>query len=74
MTSEGDLTTQQWREILDEYDDLCAYCDEPYSHIEHVLPLSRGGQHTASNVVPACSACNLSKGAKTPDEWISQLN
>jgi hypothetical protein len=26
-----------------------------------MLPISRGGRYTASNVVPACGSCNASK-------------
>jgi len=48
----------------------CFYCeDRPYEHLEHCIPLSRGGTHTKDNLVPACASCNLSKGTKTPDEW-----
>lgn len=50
----------------------CAYCpaelgDRP--HLDHVVPLSRGGTHTLDNVVWSCAPCNLSKHAKTPEEW-----
>jgi hypothetical protein len=48
----------------------CHYCDEGlYEHLEHCIPLSRGGTHTKENLVPSCAPCNLSKGNKTPDEW-----
>ncbi len=48
----------------------CHYCDEGlYEHLEHCIPLSRGGTHTKENLVPSCAPCNLSKGDKTPDEW-----
>ena len=67
-----DLTPDQWAQILDEFGHGCAYCpatDIPLQ-MEHMVPLSRGGHHTASNVVPACSFCNTSKGARTVLEWI----
>jgi 5-methylcytosine-specific restriction endonuclease McrA len=39
-------------------------------HIDHIAPLSRGGGHTAGNIVPSCVACNLAKGAKLAyAEW-----
>jgi len=45
---------------------LCQYCNgrRPVEELtfDHVLPRSRGGRTTWSNVVTACSACNLSKG------------
>jgi len=30
--------------------------------MDHVIPLSKGGKHLPSNVVPACASCNSSKG------------
>lgn len=32
-------------------------------HLDHVIALSKGGQHTLDNVKPAHGFCNLSKGA-----------
>jgi 5-methylcytosine-specific restriction endonuclease McrA len=63
----GDLTTDQWYEVLEEFDNCCAYCQarDVSLAIEHVVPLSRGGRHTKGNVVPACKSCNSSKGAKS---------
>lgn len=46
----------------------CQYCQcdlpERGWHLDHVLPLSRGGNHLRSNVVASCAKCNLSKGNK----------
>jgi 5-methylcytosine-specific restriction endonuclease McrA len=51
---------------------LCMYCGGRYAHHQltrdHVLPLSRGGQDTWSNIVSACKPCNASKGGQTPEE------
>lgn len=32
-------------------------------HVDHIVPLAKGGQHGYINVQPAHSFCNLSKGA-----------
>lgn len=48
---------------------VCAYCNAHATHLDHVHPLSKGGADIESNIVPACAACNLSKGAKTLAEW-----
>jgi hypothetical protein len=37
--------------------------------MDHVLPLSRGGRHCVSNVVPACGQCNKVKADMTLMEW-----
>ena len=73
-----DLTRQQWREILLRFDNCCAYCMRPFSEDcaatqDHLTPLSRGGMHTASNIVPACINCNSQKQARTYDEFMSHL-
>jgi len=48
---------------------LCVYCGAPAEHMDHVIPRSRGGRTTQSNLVPACARCNYEKGAQTPEEW-----
>ena len=53
----------------------CFYCDVPLSdkwHIEHIVPISRGGHHSAANVVPSCAKCNLSKGDLLPNQFITK--
>lgn len=49
----------------------CHYCGRDASQVDHVIPRSRGGTDDLSNLVPACAPCNLSKGPKTPEEWLS---
>lgn len=49
----------------------CYYCGRRLVkyHVDHVIPLSRGGSDGAENKVLACPDCNLSKGSKLPSEW-----
>jgi hypothetical protein len=59
------------RRVVEHYGDFCFYCgceDGPFE-LDHVVPWSRGGDHSFNNLVVACRACNRSKGAKTLDEW-----
>ena len=37
--------------------------------IEHLIPLARGGEHTWENTVLACRHCNISKNAKSIEEF-----
>ena len=37
--------------------------------IEHLSPLSKGGEHTFKNTVLACRHCNISKNAKSEEEF-----
>lgn len=39
-------------------------------HIEHVVPLSKGGSNDISNIVLSCPRCNLSKHDKLLHEWL----
>ena len=32
-------------------------------HVDHVIPVSRGGTSHIDNLVPACRTCNMSKGS-----------
>jgi 5-methylcytosine-specific restriction endonuclease McrA len=50
----------------------CAVC-ESYDkiHIDHVIPVSRGGRHSIGNLQPLCQGCNLSKNNKLNIEWKS---
>lgn len=56
-------------EIARLYDSPCAYCGNPSEHLDHVIPLSRGGEHRIGNLVGACAKCNLSKHDKFIMEW-----
>ena len=59
----NDLTAAQWEEILMVHGHRCAYCLNKFDALEqdHMVALSRGGSHTASNIVPACRSCNARK-------------
>lgn len=50
----------------------CQYCAEPFPAkdltFDHVHPRSRGGLTEWTNVVAACSPCNLKKANRTPEE------
>jgi 5-methylcytosine-specific restriction endonuclease McrA len=63
--SENDFTAQQWIEMKAEHGQRCFYCRaETALTQDHVVPLSRGGSHTKSNIVPACQSCNSRKRTK----------
>ena len=50
----------------------CQYCRASFGDkeltLDHVLPKSRGGEKTWTNLVAACKKCNQKKGNKTPEE------
>jgi 5-methylcytosine-specific restriction endonuclease McrA len=46
----------------------CQYCSHSAENIDHVVPRSRGGEHTWDNVVASCRACNARKEDRLPQE------
>ena len=61
------------RDIVFRRDDFtCAYCGARGVNLEcdHVVPVSRGGSHTLTNLITSCFACNRSKSDKLLSEWI----
>lgn len=64
------LSGKQVRRRFAEFDHRCAYCGADGDlHIEHVDPISKGGAHVLSNIVPACKACNYSKHTYEVERW-----
>jgi 5-methylcytosine-specific restriction endonuclease McrA len=52
---------QLWRRWVD-FNHTCAYCGVGGDlQVEHVVPISKGGEHHLGNIVPACQSCNFSK-------------
>jgi len=71
--AQGTHTADQLKARFDYQGNKCVYCDSTENlHADHMIPLSRGGTNFASNMAPACASCNLSKGAKTPEEFLLQ--
>lgn len=60
----NDLTAAQWEDIKKHYEYRCVYCKRKMKRLtqDHLTPISRNGNHTVHNVVPACQSCNSKKG------------
>lgn len=56
---------------------MCAYCGsvlhDKELELEHVIPRSRGGKTSWTNLVSACRSCNSKKDARTPEEARMEL-
>jgi 5-methylcytosine-specific restriction endonuclease McrA len=64
------LKGRQVRERFRQFDNRCAYCGCTGDlHIEHVVPISKGGPHAMGNIIPACKTCNFSKAAHEAESW-----
>jgi len=59
------LTKQRW---------LCACCRcsliKNKAHLDHIIPIARGGIHDDSNLQMLCATCNISKGCRNPIEFM----
>lgn len=62
---EGDVVRIPRAYIIERDGSRCHMCKRRCSgaglHIDHVIPLSRGGTHTLENLRVACAKCNTSK-------------
>jgi|SRR5581483_9777260 len=74
--SESRLSSAEWKSIVLEFHSRCAYCGTVSNHLtkDHMIPLSRGGDDTRSNVVPACEDCNYRKNNKMPLEFFAGVS
>lgn len=59
---------------------LCAYCNYnlkalEYSkiHIDHIIPISKGGKDDPSNFAVVCSDCNTLKSDLTMEEFLKKV-
>lgn len=66
-----EVTAHDWLRIRERFNFCCAYCGTRPDLVvmDHVVPLSRNGRHSPSNILPACAPCNGSKAAKFLSEW-----
>ncbi len=57
------------REVLRRDKHTCQYCGSTrHLTLDHVIPVSKGGQDTWDNIVTACETCNNRKGNGTPEQ------
>lgn len=68
------ISPQQWSDIKLKYKHHCAYCLKPFQRLtmDHIVPLARGGSHTADNIVPSCHRCNSAKHANDQLEFVAR--
>ena len=64
------LTNVEWQENLEYFDHSCAYCGSKENITkDHIIPLTKGGTTSKSNMIPACNSCNTSKLNHDFENW-----
>jgi len=69
------LSKTDWMKIKQKYGFICVGCGIKESKktkltVDHILPLSRGGEHIYINIQPLCLSCNCRKGANLASKSI----
>ena len=65
------ITAEEWMRIKITQMNRCHYCGAKAElTMDHVHPLSKGGEHSPENIVGACGPCNFSKGNQTLANWL----
>ena len=56
------------KEVYERDNGRCHICGKKVSkkswHLDHLIPLIKGGEHSYRNVAVSCPKCNMSKGIK----------
>lgn len=69
------MDTKSW--LLRFQNSKCFYCDRRLRRgtatLDHVQPLSQGGDNTLENLVVCCYHCNQCKGDRTIDQWLQAI-
>ena len=72
LSKQGVLTRASWyrrrRAVKSRDSAICQYCGEFNldGHVDHILPLSKGGTDDLDNLAWACAECNKRKGTRVP--------
>ena len=69
MTANGTFTTENWQKTITRQKNRCYHCTKKFTQnrpptIDHIIPLSKGGEHGPLNIVASCRPCNSSKHNK----------
>jgi len=72
-TAAGSFTSDDIRLLFEQQDGCCFYCDGLLGrgfHVDHKVPLSRGGSNWPSNLALACASCNTQKHTMTSEQYL----
>ena len=59
------------KELKKIYNSGCFKCGSNENQsLDHIVPISRGGNHSVGNIMTLCKNCNASKGNKYLVQWL----
>jgi len=66
------ITATTMQEVQEASNGICPYCGEPFEngHIDHIIPVSKGGTNDRKNLTYCCAHCNLVKHNKLLEDWL----
>jgi len=78
QTSEGRaLSAAFYRKVKSAKQMRCHWCGRALKsnerHVDHIIPLVKGGAHALFNLCCSCPTCILKKSAKLPQEFSGQF-
>ena len=64
------LAKKRYRQsIYEAWNHQCGYCGEKATSLDHIIPISKGGESITSNCVPCCLSCNGKKSDSEVLNW-----
>lgn len=75
LKASGSFGPDEIVQLLEKQRSKCVNCKASIKHkrhIDHIMPLSRGGSNGIKNIQLLCPSCNSSKNAKHPIDWAQQ--
>lgn len=77
-TSDNTITADSLRDLRTKQNNSCYYCNisflqipEYHIHLDHYIPISKGGIHSITNVVWSCAKCNQHKSDTMPEKALN---
>lgn len=76
---DSDITETWLADFIRQVPEMpCTYCKRPCGcidkgHVDHIVPLSQGGEHKKANLQACCKQCNMAKAGFTEKEFLDWI-
>lgn len=70
------VSSKELADFIDNENKVCFYCDtgcQDSFHIDHIIPLSKGGCHELYNMCISCPECNIRKNSTDPEVFVDRI-